>query len=52
MSRILINEYVKQLDIIKRSAAAFDNTVLREAFKDWQKVWDKQQNLTFFAQCT
>ena len=50
MSQILINDYLKQLDIIKRVSGTRRETVVREAFKDLLKTWGKQQGLTFIAE--
>lgn len=50
MSQLLINEYLKQLDLIKKASGSKSETVLREAFKDLLKDWGKQQNLVFIAE--
>jgi predicted helicase len=50
MSQILINEYLKQLDIIKKVSGSNRETIVREAFKDLLKAWGKQQDLTFIAE--
>jgi len=50
MSQILINEYLKQLDIIKKVSGSKRETIVREAFKDLLKAWGKQQDLTFIAE--
>ena len=34
MSQILINDYLKQLDLIKRASGSQRETIVREAFKD------------------
>lgn len=51
MSQILINDYLKQLDIIKKVSGSRRETIVREAFKDLLKAWGKQQNLTFLTEC-
>src|SRR5450830_1279312 len=50
MSQILINEYLKQLDIIKKVSGSQRETIVREAFKDLLKNWGKQHDLIFLAE--
>ena len=50
MSQILINDYLKQLDIIKKVSGSQRETIVREAFKDLLKNWGRQQNLIFLAE--
>ena len=50
MSQILINEYLNQLDIIKKISGSQRETIVREAFKDLLKAWGRQQDLTFVAE--
>jgi predicted helicase len=50
MSQHLINDYLKQLDIIKKVSGSRRETIVREAFKDLLKSWGKQYNLTFLAE--
>ena len=50
MSQILINDYLKQLDIIKKVGGSQRETIVREAFKDLLKAWGKQHQLTFLAE--
>ncbi len=50
MSQILINDYLKQLDIIKKVSGSRRETIVREAFKDLLKAWGKQHELTFIAE--
>ena len=50
MSQILINDYLKQLDIIKKVSGSRRETIVREAFKDLLKAWGKQHDLTFIAE--
>lgn len=50
MSQLLINDYLKQLDIIKRASGSARETIVREAFKDLLKSWGKQQGLIFLAE--
>ena len=47
MSQILINDYLKQLDVIKKVSGSSRETIVREAFKDLLKAWGKQQGLIF-----
>ncbi len=50
MSQLLINDYLKQLDLIKRASGSSRETIVREAFKDLLKSWGKQHNLIFLAE--
>ncbi len=50
MSQILINDYLKQLDLIKKISGSQRETIVREAFKDLLKAWGKQQGLVFLAE--
>jgi predicted helicase len=50
MSQILINDYLKQLDLIKRASGSQRETIVREAFKDLLKAWGKQHELIFLAE--
>jgi len=50
MSQLLINDYLKQLDIIRRISGSARETIVREAFKDLLKAWGKQQGLIFLAE--
>lgn len=50
MSQLLINDYLKQLDVIKRASGSSRETIVREAFKDLLKAWGKQQDLIFLAE--
>ena len=50
MSQLLINDYLKQLDVIRRVSGSQRETIVREAFKDLLKSWGKQQGLTFLAE--
>ena len=38
MSQILVNEYLKQLDIIRKVSGSARETIVREAFKDLLKL--------------
>ena len=50
MSQLLINDYLKQLDIIKKASGSARESIVREAFKDLLKAWGKQQGLIFLAE--
>ena len=50
MSQLLINDYLKQLDLIKKMSGSSRETIVREAFKDLLKAWGKQHGLVFLAE--
>ena len=50
MSQLLINDYLKQLDLIKKISGSKRETIVREAFKDLLKAWGKQHSLVFLAE--
>jgi predicted helicase len=50
MSQLLINDYLKQLDLIRRASGSQRETIVREAFKDLLKAWGRQQGLVFLAE--
>lgn len=50
MSQLLINDYLKQLDLIKRVSGSQRETIVREAFKDLLKAWGRQHDLIFLAE--
>jgi len=50
MSQLLINDYLKQLDLIKKASGSSRETIVREAFKDLLKAWGKQHDLIFLAE--
>jgi predicted helicase len=50
MSQILINDYLRQLDLIKKISGSSRETIVREAFKDLLKHWGKQHDLIFLAE--
>ncbi len=50
MSQILINDYLRQLDLIKKISGSSRETIVREAFKDLLKHWGKQIDLIFLAE--
>lgn len=50
MSQILIHEYLRQLDLLKKVSGSTRETILREAFKDLLKAWGRQEELVFIAE--
>jgi predicted helicase len=50
MSQLLINDYLRQLDVIKKASGSTRETIVREAFKDLLKSWGKQYDLIFLAE--
>ena len=50
MSQALINEYLAELDRLKKTSGSKRETVVREAFKDLLKAWGKAQDLVFLAE--
>jgi predicted helicase len=50
MSQLLINEYLRQLDVIKKVSGSTRETIVREAFKDLLKDWGRQHDLVFLAE--
>ena len=50
MSQLLINDYLKQLDVIRRVSGSQRETIVREAFKDLLKAWGRQHDLIFLAE--
>ena len=47
MSQVLINQYLAELDRLKRVSGSRRESVLREAFKDLLKAWGRQHDLSF-----
>ena len=50
MSQLLINEYLKERDVIRRVSGSQREIIVREAFKYLLKNWGRQQNLSFLAE--
>ena len=50
MSQLLINDYLRQLDVIKKVSGSSRETIIREAFKDLLKNWGKQHDVIFLAE--
>ena len=50
MSQVLINNYLTELDRIKKASGSLRESVVREAFKDLLKAWGRQQDLQFVSE--
>lgn len=50
MSHLLINQYLAELDRLRRVSGANRETVVREAFKDLLKAWGRNHELQFIAE--
>ena len=50
MSQVLINQYLAQLDLLKKVGGTHRESVVREAFKDLLKGWGKQHELVFIPE--
>ena len=50
MSQLLIHDYLKQLDLIKKISGSNRETIVREAFKDLLKAWGRQHGLGLLAE--
>lgn len=50
MSQLLINNYLAELDRLKKISGASRESVVREAFKDLLKAWGRSQNLQFIPE--
>jgi predicted helicase len=50
MSQLLINQYLADLDRLRRVSGASRESVVREAFKDLLKAWGRAQNLQFIPE--
>ena len=50
MSQLLINQYLAQLDVLKKVGGTHRESVVREAFKDLLKGWGKQHDLVFIPE--
>jgi Ribbon-helix-helix protein, copG family len=42
MSQQLINDYLAELDVLRRMSGRSNETIVREAFKDLLKAWGGQ----------
>jgi hypothetical protein len=47
VSQLLINQYLGELDRIRKASGSSRESVLREAFKDLLKGWGRQHDLVF-----
>jgi predicted helicase len=50
MSQVLINQYLAELDRLKKVGGTHRESVVREAFKDLLKGWGRQHELTFIPE--
>jgi len=50
MSQVLIQQYLNQLDVLKRVSGTHRESVVREAFKDLLKGWGRQHDLVFIPE--
>ena len=50
MSQVLINQYLGELDRLKKIGGTHREWVVREAFKDLLKGWGKQHDLQFIPE--
>ena len=50
MSQLLINDYLGQLDLIKKISSSQRETIVREAFEDLLKAWGRLQGLVLLAE--
>jgi predicted helicase len=50
MSQLLINQYLAELDRLKKVSGTHRESVVREAFKDLLKGWGRQHDLTFIPE--
>ena len=50
MSQLQINEYLKQLALLKKVSGEQRESIVREAFKDLLKGWGRQHDLVFIPE--
>ena len=50
MSQLLINQYLGELDRLKKVGGTHRESVVREAFKDLLKGWGRQHDLVFIPE--
>jgi predicted helicase len=50
MSQLLVNQYLGELDRLRRVSGASRESVVREAFKDLLKAWGRMHELQFVAE--
>lgn len=50
MSQHLVNQYLNELDRLKKVSGSLNEQTVREAFKDLLKSWARQSNLVFVAE--
>jgi predicted helicase len=50
MSQHLVNQYLNELDRLKKVSGSLNEQTVREAFKDLLKAWSRQADLVFAAE--
>jgi predicted helicase len=50
LSELLINQFLAELDRVKKFSGSVSESTVREAFKDLLKAWSRQKNLHFIAE--
>lgn len=50
MSELLINQFLAELDRVRKFSGSLSESTVREAFKDLLKAWSRQKNLQFLAE--
>jgi hypothetical protein len=50
LSQLLINQYLADLDRLRRVSGANRESVVREAFKDLLKAWGRSRDLQFIPE--
>ncbi len=51
MSQLLVQNYLNEIDRLRRYTGSVTEGVISEAFKDLLKAWSRQLNWQFSAQC-
>ncbi|TIQ22780.1 MAG: DNA methyltransferase [Mesorhizobium sp.] len=50
MSQLLVQQYLNEIDRLRKFSGSFTEGVISEAFKDLLKAWARQHNLHFISQ--
>lgn len=50
MSQLLVQQYLNEIDRLRKFSGSFTEGVISEAFKDLLKAWSRQNNLHFISQ--
>lgn len=50
MSQLLIQQYLNEIDRLRKFSGSITEGVISEAFKDLLKAWSRQSNLHFISQ--